>query len=225
MGSAKQGVASLGSAVMLTAAVWLPSPCWSKSRGKNIPHEVAAVAAKVAKHAKRTEKLEGKHDLIKDSVRTTTTATGEKIIEQVGEASFYGKGFHGKKTASGKPFSQQALTAAHPTLPLGTKAKVTNLENGKAVRVRITDRGPHGKGRNIDLSKAAAQKIGLTPQHGEAPVKIEAAVPPAGEPGTAVGKADTKKIGRTKKSQKGATPAAGVESTKRKTNHSSRPNH
>jgi rare lipoprotein A (peptidoglycan hydrolase) len=218
MDSAKHGVASLGSAVMLTAAtVWLPSPCWSKSKD-HTSREVAAVAARVAQHAKRTEQREGKHDLIQDAVRTKTTATGEKIIEQVGEASFYGKGFHGKKTASGTTFSQHGLTAAHPTLPLGTRAKVTNLENGKAVRVRITDRGPHAKGRNIDLSRAAAQKIGLTPQRGEAPVKIEAAVPPAGEPVTAVGKADTQHTGRTKKSQRRATHAKGGASKKRKTN-------
>jgi rare lipoprotein A (peptidoglycan hydrolase) len=176
MGIAKQAVASLGIVVSLTAAVWPPHR--SKSKGETTPHEVAAVAAEVAKQAKRTEKLEGTHDLIKDSVRTKTTAKGEKIVEQVGEASFYGKGFHGKKTARGKKFSPHELTAAHPTLPLGTTAKVTNLENGEAVRVRITDRGPYAKGRDIDLSQAAAQEIGLTRQKGEAPVKIEAAIPP-----------------------------------------------
>jgi len=179
MGSGKRSVVSLGSIILLTTALWLPTPGWSTSRGKNSPHQVTAVAAKVTKHAKRTEKREGKRDLVKDAVRIKTTAKGVAIIEQVGEASFYGKGFHGKKTANGERFSQYALTAAHPTLPLGTKATVTNLKNGKAVRVRITDRGPYAKGRDIDLSRAAAQRIGLTRRNGEAPVRIEAAIPQA----------------------------------------------
>jgi rare lipoprotein A len=98
------------------------------------------------------------------------------------EASFYDTRFYGKKTASGKKFNQRKRTAAHPTLPLGTKATVTNLENGKAVDVQITDRGPYAKGRDIDLSKKAAEEIGLTKKEGEAPVKIEATVPPEGEP-------------------------------------------
>jgi len=79
--------------------------------------------------------------------------------------------------ASKKRFNPHALTAAHPTLPLGTNAKVTNLETGKAVHVRITDRGPYAKGRDIDLSPRAAQAIGLTRYEGEAPVKIEATLP------------------------------------------------
>ncbi len=78
-----------------------------------------------------------------------------------GEASWYGPGFHGRKTANGEKFSQNALTAAHKTLPLGTTVKVTNLENDKSVVVRINDRGPFVKGRIIDLSKGAAKEIGL----------------------------------------------------------------
>jgi rare lipoprotein A len=117
--------------------------------------------------------------LIKDSVKTKTIAPGQQVIEQLGEASYYGKGFQGRKMASGKRFNQHARTAAHPTLPLGTQAKVTNLETGKAVRVLITDRGPYVKGRDIDLSTAAAQAIGLTKEAGEVPVKIEATLPQA----------------------------------------------
>jgi rare lipoprotein A len=75
-------------------------------------------------------------------------------VEQVGEASYYGRGFHGKKTATGEKFDQNDKTAAHPTLPLGTKATVTNLDNGTSVDVRINDRGPYVKGRDIDLPKA-----------------------------------------------------------------------
>lgn len=73
-------------------------------------------------------------------------------------ASWYGPGFHGKRTASGEIFNQNALTAAHKTLPFGTKVRVTH--KGKSVIVRINDRGPFTRGRTIDLSKAAARKIG-----------------------------------------------------------------
>jgi rare lipoprotein A len=93
-------------------------------------------------------------------------------VEQVGEASWYGPAHQGKKTASGETFDQNELTAAHPTLPLGTQAVVTSLETGKSVAVTINDRGPYVKGRKIDLSRAAAQKIGMT-KKGVAQVKIE----------------------------------------------------
>src|SRR5262245_13525606 len=140
-----------------------------------------AVAIQVARYSRRTEKQEGRHDLVKDAVRTKSTATGKRVIEQVGEASFYGKGFHGRPTASGQRFNRHGLTAAHPTLLLGTRAQVTNLESGKTVRVQITDRGPYATGRDLDLSQAAAAKIGLTQKDGEAPVKIEATLPPPEE--------------------------------------------
>ena len=88
---------------------------------------------------------------------------GDKSADshQVGRASWYGPGFHGRKTASGQTFNQHALTAAHPRLPLGTRAKVTNLNNGKQVEVTINDRGPHRGGRIIDLSRAAAKKLAM----------------------------------------------------------------
>jgi len=76
-------------------------------------------------------------------------------------ASWYGPGFDGNPTASGEIYNQNALTAAHPTLPLGTPVEVTNLANGKSVRVRITDRGPFVRGRAIDLSRGAAKKLGM----------------------------------------------------------------
>ncbi len=98
------------------------------------------------------------------------------VLEQVGTASWYGPGFHGRKTASGERFNTNDLTAAHRTLPLGTKVVVTNLETGKSVQVRINDRGPFVKGRKIDLSRAAARKIGIT-KKGVAKVKIVVARP------------------------------------------------
>lgn len=78
-----------------------------------------------------------------------------------GKASWYGGKFHGRKTASGEIYNQNALTAAHRHLPFGTKVKVTNLNNGRSIVVRINDRGPFIKGRIIDLSAAAARSIGL----------------------------------------------------------------
>lgn len=89
-----------------------------------------------------------------------------------GTASVYGKGLHGRKTATGERFNKNALTAAHKTLPLGTKATVTNLENGKKVDVKINDRGPYVKGRSLDLAEGAAKKIDLDEGDGVAKVKI-----------------------------------------------------
>jgi rare lipoprotein A len=80
---------------------------------------------------------------------------------QVGVASWYGPGFHGNRTADGEIYDQYELTAAHPSLPLGTRVMVTNLTNGRAVEVRINDRGPFVDGRAIDLSYAAARTIGM----------------------------------------------------------------
>lgn len=89
-----------------------------------------------------------------------------------GQASWYGAKHHGKKTASGERFNQRALTAAHRTLPFGTRVKVTNTLNSKSVVVRINDRGPYSKGRIIDLSRAAANKINML-NRGVAPVRLQ----------------------------------------------------
>jgi rare lipoprotein A len=86
---------------------------------------------------------------------------GQRCIGQVGIASYYGPGFHGRRTASGERFNQHAMTAAHRTLPFGTRVRVTSLGNGKAVVVRINDRGPFSRGRVIDLSRGAAVQLGI----------------------------------------------------------------
>ena len=140
--------------------------------------EARSIADKVKRKAERSEKAEGRQDLVKDKVTVKQDDKGQPIVEQVGEASFYGPGFHGKKTATGEKFNQNDKTAAHPTLPLGTKATVTNLDNGNSVDVKINDRGPYVKGRDIDLSKGAAKELGMT-KDGVVPVKIEAEVVPA----------------------------------------------
>lgn len=94
-------------------------------------------------------------------------------ITETGMASYYGvnDGFNGKKTANGEIFNTHKLTAAHKTLPFGTVVKVTNLSNGESIKVRINDRGPYIKGRIIDLSAKAAEKLDMTSK-GVAQVKL-----------------------------------------------------
>jgi rare lipoprotein A len=87
-------------------------------------------------------------------------------------ASWYGPGFQGRRTSSGETFNRNDLTAASRTLPLGTRVRVTNLNNGRSVVVRINDRGPYVRGRGIDLSQRAAERIGLT-RRGVARVQID----------------------------------------------------
>jgi rare lipoprotein A len=93
-------------------------------------------------------------------------------------ASWYGAEHHGKRTASGEPYDMHAMTAAHPTLPFGTRVVVTNLKNGRRVALRINDRGPTIPGRGIDLSYAAARALGAVGA-GVVPVRIAPAPPPA----------------------------------------------
>ncbi|WP_439880687.1 septal ring lytic transglycosylase RlpA family protein [Pontibacter sp. MBLB2868] len=91
---------------------------------------------------------------------------------QTGEASWYGSRYHGRKTSSGERYNKNDMTAAHKTLPFGTKVKVTNLDNNESVIVRINDRGPFVGDRIIDVSEAAARKIHIRAQ-GVGNVKIE----------------------------------------------------
>ena len=90
---------------------------------------------------------------------TLMLATMLTVPANAGMASWYGPGFHGKKTASGAIYNMYAMTAAHKSLPFGSKVKVTNLNNNKSVVVKINDRGPFKPGRIIDLSKKANQMI------------------------------------------------------------------
>lgn len=89
-----------------------------------------------------------------------------------GQASYYGARHHGKKTASGERFDQHALTAAHRSLPFGSKVLVTNLRNDKSVVVRINDRGPYARKRIIDLSKKAAEQLDML-RAGVVPVRVQ----------------------------------------------------
>jgi rare lipoprotein A len=99
--------------------------------------------------------------------------TASPTVEQHGKASYYSDKFNRKQTASGAPMNQNELTAASPTLPIGTKAKVTNESTGKSVEVRVNDRGPHKRGRVIDVSKKAANALDMN-KNGVAHVRVEA---------------------------------------------------
>jgi len=106
------------------------------------------------------------HNLI-ESAKTSAGVTRNRASArpyQVGTASWYGEDFEGKPTASGEPYNMYDLTAAHPTLPLGTFVKVTNLRNRRAVVVRINDRGPVVDGRIIDVSYSAARMLNFHSQ-------------------------------------------------------------
>ena len=99
-------------------------------------------------------------------------------FRQRGLASWYGRKFHGQRTSSGEPYDMYAMTAAHPTLPIPSYARVTSVANGRSVIVRINDRGPFWAGRVIDLSYTAAHKLGYVEQ-GSAMVEVDAIVPGA----------------------------------------------
>ena len=85
----------------------------------------------------------------------------EEQYDEIGVASWYGHPYHGRKTANGETYHMDKMTAAHQTLPFGTKVSVTNLETGKKVKLRINDRGPFVKKRILDVSRKAAHKLGL----------------------------------------------------------------
>ena len=130
---------------ILLAASCAPSPRWAHLHGGGVSARPSQVAQPPAFDS-----------------RTSWT----------GEASYYGRKFHGRSTASGERFNMRDMTAAHRTLPFGTKVRVTNLSNSKSVVVRINDRGPWDGHRIIDVSQAAAEKLGMI-QAGTARVRVE----------------------------------------------------
>jgi rare lipoprotein A len=98
--------------------------------------------------------------LMMSSLTPVLGREGERVVQR-GKASWYGAFHHGRRTASGEIFNQNALTAAHRSLPFGTRLRVTNPQTGRSILVRVNDRGPFSANRIIDLSRAAAQAIGL----------------------------------------------------------------
>lgn len=100
-------------------------------------------------------------------VEPASTSLGKGI------ASYYGRRFHGRRTANGERFDMNAMTAAHKTLPFGSMVQVTNPQTGKSVIVRINDRGPYAHGRTIDLSRAAAEQVGIVSRgHGSVELSL-----------------------------------------------------
>jgi rare lipoprotein A len=143
---------------------------------------VAAGAGGVASPALATERAKGEATLERETpvVRPKLDRSGRK---RVGVASVYARRFTGRKMADGTRMDPHDDNAASKTLPLGTEAKVTNLETGRSANVTIQDRGPYVKGRIVDLSPATAEQIGITPKEGVAKVEVEpiALPPPRGE--------------------------------------------
>ncbi|MBC5994058.1 septal ring lytic transglycosylase RlpA family protein [Pontibacter cellulosilyticus] len=112
------------------------------------------------------------------SCASSSAEFGKRGYTEEGKASYYSRKLQGRKMANGEPYRRGKLTAAHKTLPFGTKVKVTNLQTNQTVKVKITDRGPYAKGRIVDLSEAAAKKIGSV-KAGVVPVKMKVVKPAA----------------------------------------------
>jgi rare lipoprotein A len=128
---------------------------------------------KAKAHSLKSHSSKATHTNKKELSSAQPQANSDKVLVAVGKASYYGHGFNGNKTASGEQFDKKEFTAAHRSLPFGTIVRVTNLNNGKMVFVKINDRGPFIKSRIIDLSRAAAMQLGLV-DNGIGSVKIEA---------------------------------------------------
>ena len=134
-------------------------------------------AANAADTVIRAEKLHSSANLsYKVAGKRYTPLTKVSSFSQTGKASWYGNQFHGRKTSSGERYNMNALSAAHKTLPIPSYARVTNMQNGKSVIVRVNDRGPFHGNRVIDVSRAAAQQLGFINQ-GTANVKVEQIIP------------------------------------------------
>ncbi len=109
---------------------------------------------------------------IEAAATKSETRTLKSEVDEYGTASYYGDQFHGRKTASGERYDKNAMTCAHKSLPFGTKIRVVRIDNEKSVVVRVNDRGPYTKGFVVDLSKKAAEKMGMI-QEGVVKVRIE----------------------------------------------------
>ncbi|HLX80416.1 MAG TPA: septal ring lytic transglycosylase RlpA family protein [Burkholderiales bacterium] len=145
----------------------------------------------------------------KDYVPLSATAP----FRQIGIGSWYGRRFNGGPTSSGEPYDMYAMTAAHPTLPIPSYARVTNLANGRSVVVRINDRGPFHTDRIIDLSYTAAWKLGYA-EAGSARVEVESILPGSASPGAPVARAEPKPEPEQKAEPKGVFLQLGAFSAR-----------
>ena len=115
----------------------------------------------MSENKKNNESIENSTTVNNEEVSIMNTSLVNYVDKGMMRASWYGPKFHGKRTANGERFDQMALTAAHKKLKFGTLLRITNPKNDKSVIVRINDRGPYIPGRQLDLSKAAAQRLGM----------------------------------------------------------------
>jgi rare lipoprotein A len=154
-----------------TDVVTIDAQTFSPDTSKNLERDALQVTNRLRRllgDATPVNKVDGKPD----AISVTAFTPGSVLSSAQGMASWYGPGFDGNYTASGEVFNQNAMTAAHPSLPMGTKVRVTNLDTGRTVLVRINDRGPYHGGRILDLSAGAARVIGVM-DSGVAPIRLE----------------------------------------------------
>jgi rare lipoprotein A len=155
-----------------TDVVTINDQTFSPDTSKNLERDALQVTNRLRRllgDASPVSQIDGKP---KQTIAMTSVSSGSVLSSVQGWASWYGPGFDGNYTASGEVFNQNALTAAHPSLPMGTQVRVTNLDTGRAVVVRINDRGPYHGGRILDLSAGAARVIGVM-DSGVAPIRLE----------------------------------------------------
>jgi len=157
---------AFGLAARLPASVEAP-PAVETRRRPPQPAKVAETSPAVRPPAPSSPKTPAKARVAPRSASRETSAQRHVFV---GLASWYGPGFHGKRTASGEPFRREALTLAHRRLPFGSRVRVTNMATGKSVIARVNDRGPFHAGRVADLGEGTARKVGL---RGVARVRLE----------------------------------------------------
>lgn len=143
--------------------------------GKELAYAEIATANNLSKDSSKINEKEAelKSELIKLNAELEALESEVETVHEETKASYYHDKFNGKKTASGEIFCNKKYTAAHKTLPFGTKVRVTNLTNDEEVIVEINDRGPFSKGRQLDLSKKAFMDLTHNRNHGTLSVKVE----------------------------------------------------
>lgn len=181
---------SIGASLFLCAILAAPSSAEAAKKDNQKSHKITA-SAKTKKSSKAVKKVAesgknskaaAKSDKSKENKDREVWLKRSRFSEALtGKASWYGKDFHNKATASGLAYDMHTFTAAHRTLPIGTVVKVTDQNNGKSVMVCVTDRGPYIRGRIIDVSYAAATQLGLR-KKGVGNVKLEVVSDETGAP-------------------------------------------
>jgi rare lipoprotein A len=172
MARAVRGVAALAAAGLLGACA-APAGRYYAHDGPPAPDKVPAGLAAQADAVPRVEALHPYANRPYQALgRTYTPDTSDTVQAQTGIASWYGRQYHGNRTASGEPYDMFAMSAAHPTLPIPSYARVTRLDNGQSVIVRVNDRGPFLYDRIIDLSYGAAVRLDMA-RAGSVRVRVE----------------------------------------------------